>query len=94
MSVTSGWKKLVELLNESESKAEIDQFLNFILTDEEKVQLAKRVLLTNYLLFSNKTQRKIAEELGVSLTTITRCSNLLKHTPDEMKERFDFDTKK
>ncbi|MCF6765582.1 trp operon repressor [Thiotrichales bacterium 19S3-7] len=92
MSVKFGWQQFIQLIHNTKNDiVELDQLLDFLLTDEEKTQMAKRVILTNYLIYSDKTQRTIAKELEVSLTTITRCSNLLKHTSDEIKQQFDFD---
>ncbi|MBK2126337.1 trp operon repressor [Fangia hongkongensis] len=82
------WQKLNTLLTEVSSVKEMTTILDFLLTAEEKVQIANRISLTNMMIYSGKPQREIAKELGVSISTVTRCSNALKTLPDTVKEKF------
>lgn len=73
-----GWKSFLELINAVDSIAELDELMEALLTHEERSQLALRVELLRELLQKQKPQRQIASELGISIATITRGSNMLK----------------
>ena len=83
-----GWDKLIQILLSKDNKDDLSHILDFLLTNEEKEQLSKRVILTKYLIDQQKSQREISKELGVSICTVTRCSNALKLTRDKDKESF------
>jgi TrpR family trp operon transcriptional repressor len=73
-----GWKSFLELIGSVESTTELDELMQALLTHEERNQLALRVELIRELLYQQKPQRQIASELGISIATITRGSNMLK----------------
>lgn len=75
---TRGWKSFLELIHSAESTAELDELLSALMTHEERNQFALRVELIRELLHKQKSQRQIASELGISIATITRGSNMLK----------------
>ena len=82
------WEKLIEILTDINSKEDMESILNFLLTIEEKSQLSSRVTLTKLMCFTDLTQREIAKNLGVSISTVTRCSNALKSIPERTKNKF------
>jgi TrpR family trp operon transcriptional repressor len=83
-----GWNELINTLAHSTDPREIDIICEFLLTKEEIEQLDKRVLLTKELIRKNKSQREISKELGISICTVTRCSNLLKDCSSKIKKIF------
>ncbi|QLE79312.1 trp operon repressor [Francisella sp. Scap27] len=84
----NGWQELIKILSKNKNPEDIDIICDFLLTKEEKEQLNKRVLLTKELIRKNKTQREISKELGISICTVTRCSNALKDCSFRIKEIF------
>ncbi|WP_119343785.1 trp operon repressor [Facilibium subflavum] len=88
MNEKDSWQKIIKLLTETTSETEMETILEYLLTSEEKVQLAGRISLTHLMLYSKLTQREIAKELGMSISTVTRCSNALKKLPEQAKEQF------
>lgn len=83
-----GWKRFLKVIQSSGSTAELDEVLVALLTPEEKQQLSLRVELLRELLKGDKPQRDIAQQLGVSIATITRGSNMLKTIRPKLKEFF------
>lgn len=83
---SSGWKRFIKLTQSTESSAELEEVLIALFTPEEKQQLALRVELIRELLKGEKPQRDIAQQLGVSIATITRGSNMLKTIRPKLKE--------
>ena len=79
---------LISLISQAEQNDKLALLLDFLLSQEERDQLEKRIRLAQKLLANEQSQRNIARELGVSMTTITRCSNLLKNTPPATCELF------
>ncbi|MBK2095679.1 trp operon repressor [Francisella philomiragia] len=88
MNSNKGWQQLVNILSETSDSKDIDIICDFLLTKEEKEQLNKRVLLTKELLKKEKSQREISKEIGISICTVTRCSNALKDCSKRVKEIF------
>ena len=82
------WQRLITILSEAKSKNEMSALCDFLFTAEERQQLEKRVLLTSALIDANMPQREVAKSIGVSISTVTRCSNALKRVDDELKEKF------
>lgn len=74
-------ESVIALIKHAAQVDKLSPLLDFLLSQEERDQLDKRVRLAQKLLAAKQSQRDIACELGVSMTTITRCSNLLKSTP-------------
>jgi TrpR family trp operon transcriptional repressor len=83
-----GWQQLSDILLSMHSPKDMQTILQFLLSEEEAVQLSKRMLLIQRLIEGRAAQRHIAKELSMSLATITRCSNLLKQTPEGIKNKF------
>ncbi len=82
-----GWQNFLNLVQKARSEKQLDDFFDFFLTHEERVAVAKRILITKALLKGEKTQREISQEQGVSIAIITRGSNYLK-TIDEKFKKF------
>ena len=81
------WQSFLTLCQQHESIDELDQMLRFFLTPEELTALAGRYRIIKSLLTGQEPQRKMAEDLQVSIAKITRGSNGLKHQSDEFKQR-------
>lgn len=84
----SNWKSLVKLLQQTNDEIEMRMLLDFLFTLEEKNKISNRYALAQEMIIVEKSQREIAQSLGVSISTVTRCSNALKVLPDEIKLKF------
>ncbi|KEI35173.1 transcriptional repressor protein TrpR [Francisella sp. W12-1067] len=93
-TIKDGWQQLVNILSENTDPQDISVICDFLLTKEEKEQLSKRVLLTKELIKKSKSQREISKEIGISICTVTRCSNALKDCPTRVKKIFSENIKK
>ncbi|WP_150465442.1 trp operon repressor [Francisella sp. SYW-2] len=93
MNSNKGWQQFINILSETSDPQDINIICDFLLTKEEKEQLSKRVLLTKELIKKTKSQREISKEIGISICTVTRCSNALKDCSTRVKEIFS-DNKK
>lgn len=80
-----GWQKFVELCEQAEQQDLTNELLKFFFTNEEQEQMGMRILLVQALVQGKLTQREIAKELGVSISKITRGSNMLKSSPKAIK---------
>ena len=80
-----GWQQFLKLCLAQSSEKDLIQFFDALLTSEERHQLALRTELITELLRGDKPQRQIASELGVSIATVTRGSNMLKTVSGRMK---------
>ncbi len=74
----SGIHELAEIFARIDNKAEIEKFLNELLTESERKDLSLRWELLGQL-YSGVPQRKISADLGISLCKITRGSKILKN---------------
>lgn len=81
-----GWWRFLRLCLEIDTPEQLDAFFTFFLTNEERCDLASRYLLVKELISGEKTQRQIAEDLGVSISKITRGSNAMKLLDQETRE--------
>ena len=86
---SKGWKSFLAVLQSQESAVELDDLLHALLTPEERDQVALRVELLKELLKKDKPQRQISAELGVSIATITRGSNMLKSIKPKLYQVLD-----
>lgn len=69
---------LVNYLMAQQSPEAMEEALHDLLTQNELVDVAKRLQILK-MLEENITQRQIVEELGVGIATVTRGSNVLKN---------------
>lgn len=73
------WKKeLIGLIGSARNKEEIGELLSTLLTPAEHDELARRWQIVKRLI-EGSTQRKVKEELKVSIATVTRGSRELKY---------------
>ena len=81
------WQLLLKLLEQAETPDCLEQLLKLFLTIDEREMLIRRFMLVEKLLVTEDTQRQIAKELELSISKITRGSNILKETPQDVKDR-------
>lgn len=67
------FKKLISILEKAQSRRKFSSVLEELLTDTEKIMMAKRLAIV-LLLFGNTPQHRIAEALIVSPTTVSKFS--------------------
>jgi len=79
------WQALVELFAEHSSFNEMDQLLHLFLTPNERDFLIQRFKIVKALLTTDFSQRKISEEVHVSIANITAGSKELKRTKPAFK---------
>ncbi|MCL1073621.1 trp operon repressor [Shewanella dokdonensis] len=66
---------------------QLDCLFELLLTEDERQAIAGRLKVFQLLLDGSLSQRQIAADYGVSIATITRCSNYLKNMPPERREQ-------
>jgi len=81
-----GWDRFIRYCTNISSDDMTSQFMDLILSSEERDSIAMRILLVEELLKGRKTQREIAESLGISISKITRGSNNLKLISKDLKD--------
>jgi len=69
---------IVNLFSKIESKEEMNILIQDLLTPQEITEIAERVKMVRQLK-EGKTQRAIAKDLGVSVTTVNRASRMLQY---------------
>ncbi|MBI2092249.1 MAG: trp operon repressor [Deltaproteobacteria bacterium] len=73
------WKReLIDLIESSHSKGEMNELLTALLTPSEYKELAKRWQIVKKLI-EGATQREIRNELKVSIATVTRGSREIQY---------------
>ena len=82
-----GWDAFLKVCLEAKDQIHLDFFMNCLLSDEEAQSIKKRMVLLHALLQGDQSQRQIAENLGVSVASITRGSNNLKRMTAEQRAR-------
>ena len=73
---TSSLKEISHVLFTIAQEEQMQWFLEDILTPQEVVEMAERIAICRHLM-EWKTQRLVAEELGISVTTVNRWSRIL-----------------
>ncbi|MDF0533714.1 trp operon repressor [Shewanella yunxiaonensis] len=73
------WKAVQQLILEHPQNEQLDCLFELLLTEEERQAFAGRLKVFQLLLEGQLSQRQIAAEYGISIATITRCSNYLKN---------------
>lgn len=81
-----GWRNFIKLCLVTENEKMLSSLLELILTQEERESIAMRCLIIMELIKQEKTQRKISEDLHVSIAKITRGSNELKRMSPKLIE--------
>ncbi|MCL1056955.1 trp operon repressor [Shewanella gelidimarina] len=77
---------LDKVMAQNEHSALVTLF-ELLLTEEERSAVAGRLKVFQTLLRKEMSQRQIAQEYQISIATITRCSNYLKHMSAEQREQ-------
>ena len=78
-------RDLTEIFRLPQSREEMEQLLDGLLTPQEMEEFVKRWQLLLRLM-DKHPQRRISKELGVSLGTISRGSRLLKYGPPSFRQ--------
>lgn len=65
--------------------ADMEYVLDDLLTPQEISEIAERVELLS-LVASGKTQRQIAQDMGISVTTVNRWSRILKYGTGHIRD--------
>lgn len=82
---TSSLKELAELFFSIRDTTQMEGFLDDMLTPQEIIEVAERIELCRQLL-QGKTQREVADHLGISITTVNRWARILKFGTGVAKE--------
>ncbi len=85
-SHNNAWKLFVKIMVSATDEKEMQAFLQFFLTSEEREMIASRMVITKALLEGDKPQRTIAEQTQISIAKITRGSNELKRCTATFKK--------
>lgn len=70
------FKDLIELIHNTQDKAELEDLLIGLTTDKERQELPQRIEIIKRLL-AGEPQHKIAKDLSVGVATVTRGSKEL-----------------
>ncbi|QYJ79756.1 trp operon repressor [Shewanella acanthi] len=81
------WDLVLEKILAHQNYEELSVLFHLLLTEEERSAIAGRLKVFQLLLNGEMSQRQIAAEYEVSIATITRCSNYLKHMTVEHRAR-------
>lgn len=81
-----GWRYFLELCMAAEDDKTLSELFGLLLTAEEKDSIETRCLIIKALLEQKLPQRKMSEELNVSIAKITRGSNELKRISVKLKK--------
>ena len=77
--------EISELIASSKDKKQVMEYLKALLTPAEVKNIAQRWGILKGL-YEGKSQRKVAEELGVSLCNVTRGARELKLTDSALRK--------
>jgi TrpR family transcriptional regulator, trp operon repressor len=73
-----GWWKWIELLVAVQRTEEMDEMLHLFLTESEREAIADRYQLVKELIRGEKSQRQIADDLGLSISKVTMGSKAVR----------------
>lgn len=73
--------KLIQLIQSTQDKKELKKLFEVLLTPKEIQNIEERIQILE-LLSKGKTQREIAKELSISITTVTRGNKMLPKYKD------------
>ncbi|QYJ85281.1 trp operon repressor [Shewanella mesophila] len=82
----ANWDLVLEKVIAHQDHSALIDLFELLLTEEERSAIAGRLKIFQVLLQGEMSQRQIASEFEISIATITRCSNYLKHMNDEQRE--------
>ncbi|MCL2917519.1 trp operon repressor [Shewanella litorisediminis] len=75
----ASWNLVLDKILAHPERDELITLFQLLLTEEERSAIAGRLKVFQLLLAGELSQRQIAAEYQISIATITRCSNYLKH---------------
>ncbi len=75
---TSALKRIAQMLQRTHDEKNLRELLEDLLTPAELLDLNERVLIVQALL-DGKTQREVAKQLGVSIATVSRGSQVIQY---------------
>jgi len=88
-----GWHHFTKLCLATKNEKMLSTLFDLLLTPEERESVATRCLIVMELIKQKKSQRKMADDLHVSIAKITRGSNELKRMSPKLiqflKENMD-----
>jgi len=82
-------KDLVHNLAEIQNDKNMRDFLEVLLTSDEREEMAKRLQIFKRLL-KGQAQRKVAEELGVGIATVTRGAAELRNKEGKVEKMIKY----
>jgi TrpR family trp operon transcriptional repressor len=85
--VRANWDLVLEKVVAHQDHGALIDLFELLLTEEERSAIAGRLKVFQVLLQGEMSQRQIASEFEISIATITRCSNYLKHMSDEQRHK-------
>ncbi|WP_394200127.1 trp operon repressor [Shewanella waksmanii] len=80
------WEQVVEKVEQQQQRESLQELFELLLTEDERSAVAGRLKVFQLLLQGELSQRQIAAQYQVSIATITRCSNYLKHMTPEQRQ--------
>ncbi|OAI48243.1 hypothetical protein AYO45_05210 [Gammaproteobacteria bacterium SCGC AG-212-F23] len=80
-----GWRYFLTLCQEAKDEKLLSELFELLLTPEEKASIETRCLIVKALLEQKLPQRRISDNLDVSIAKITRGSNELKRISEKLK---------
>ncbi|GIU08872.1 MULTISPECIES: trp operon repressor [unclassified Shewanella] len=80
------WDSVLEKVLLQQERQNLIVLFELLLTEEERSAVAGRLKVFQTLLQGEMSQRQIAQEYQISIATITRCSNYLKHMSLQQRE--------
>ncbi|GIU30096.1 MULTISPECIES: trp operon repressor [unclassified Shewanella] len=80
------WDLVLEKILLQQDLQNLIVLFELLLTEEERSAVAGRLKVFQTLLQGEMSQRQIAQEYQISIATITRCSNYLKHMSAQQRE--------
>ena len=81
------WGSVLEKVLSHQAQDDLTVLFELLLTEEERSAVAGRLKVFQMLLDGDMSQRQIAQEYQISIATITRCSNYLKHMTEQQREK-------
>ena len=85
-TIERNWTQLLAQCAKNRSPGFFASLFHELLTENERVDLVKRLLVFKMLIEGKESQRSIAKQLDVSIVKITRCSNCLKQMDSKIIE--------
>jgi TrpR family trp operon transcriptional repressor len=86
MTNPKAWRCFIDLCLGAEDDKMVTELFQLLLTPEEKISIESRCLIIKALLENKEPQRKMSENIGVSIAKITRGSNELKRISPKLKK--------